>query len=415
MNLYHIALKNLYRRKSKMAFMLLGLVIGSATVVAIFNSITAMQMEISRQLSDMGANIVITADSGELSFQYGGITIPDLVFDAATLSVTDLDEIEKIPDYHALKAVAPKLIGTATVGDYILVIAGTHLPAEFAVKPWLRFSGQSESMQNEQQSGSNNMEMDYELLNLERTVDVPELAANKVILGFAIARLLALEEGDNIELKGNNYEVLAILDETGMAEDNQVLMNLDEARELLNRPTDLTVIELAADFTLAAEEEIITQLQAALPAANVSGVRQAVMGRNKLLTSFSRFGIFTAGLIVVTGVLVVALTMSASVRERTREIGIFRAIGFRGHHIFTIITTESILVSALGGIVGYHSGLLASSIAAPLLIGSAVDSAWQLSTLLTATLATVATGGLASLYPAIKAANLDPAEALRFV
>jgi putative ABC transport system permease protein len=175
------------------------------------------------------------------------------------------------------------------------------------------------------------------------------------------------------------------------------------------------VIELAADFNLATEEKIITQLQAALPTANVSGVRQAVMGRNELLNSFSRFGGFAAGLIVVTGVLVVALTMSASVRERTREIGIFRAIGFRSSHIFTIIITESILVSALGGIVGYHSGLLASSIAAPLLIGSAVDSAWQLPTLLTATLITAATGGLASLYPAIKAANLDPAEALRFV
>lgn len=415
MNLYHIALNNLNRRKSKMAFMLLGLVIGSATVVAIFSSITAMQMEISRQLSDMGANIVITADSGELSFQYGGITIPELVFDAATLSVTDLHEIERIPDHQALKAVAPKLIGTAMIGDYNLVIAGTHLPAEFAVKPWLRFSGQSESMQTDQQSGGDNMEMDYELLNLERTVDVAELAANQVILGFAIARLLALEEGDNLELKGKNYKVLAILDETGMAEDNQVLMNLDEARELLNRPMDLTVIELAADFTLATEEEIITQLQAALPTANVSGVRQAVMGRNELLNSFSRFGVFAAGLIVVTGVLAVALTMSASVRERTREIGIFRAIGFRGFHIFTIIITESILASALGGIVGYHSGLFASSIAAPLLIGSAVDSTWQLSTLLIVTLITATTGGLASLYPAIKAANLDPAEALRFV
>jgi putative ABC transport system permease protein len=372
-------------------------------------------MEIRRQLSDMGANIVITADSGELSFQYGGITMPDLVFDAATLSMTDLDEIEKIPDYQALKAVAPKIIGTATVGDYNLVIAGTHLPAEFAVKPWLRFSGQSDSMQTDQQSDGNSMEMEYELLNLERTVDVPELAANQVILGFATAKLLTLEEGDNLELKGKTYKVLAILDETGLIEDNQVLMNLDEARKLLNRPTDLTVIELAADFNLATEEKIITQLQAALPTANVSGVRQAVMGRNELLNSFSRFGGFAAGLIVVTGVLVVALTMSASVRERTREIGIFRAIGFRSSHIFTIIITESILVSALGGIVGYHSGLLASSIAAPLLIGSAVDSAWQLPTLLTATLITAATGGLASLYPAIKAANLDPAEALRFV
>lgn len=416
MNLYQIAFRNLSRRKSKVAFMLLGLIIGSATIIAIHTTTTMMQTEISKQLSDLGANIIITADSGELSFQYGGITIPELIFDSATLSETDLRKIEQIPEYRAITAVSPKLIGTVTVGGYNLVIAGIYLPAEFAVKPWLRFSDQLDNMQTGQQDKSDNQGMDFELLDLERTTDIPELAANQVVLGSAVAELLALDSGDLINFTGRNYRVLATLDETGMAEDNQVLMNLDESRELLNRPGELTVIELAADFNKVAEDEIINQLHTALPAANVSGVRQAVMGRDDLLATFSRFGTFAGGLVILTGTLIVVLTMSASVRERTREIGIFRAIGFRGTHIFTIIATESILISAVGGVIGYHSGLLAAIAAAPIVTGSSIDiSTWQLSTLLLTIIITSTAGALAGFYPALIAAKLDPAEALRFV
>lgn len=416
MNLYQIAFRNLNRRKSKVAFMLLGLIIGSATIIAIHTTTTVMQTEISQQLSDLGANIIITADSGELSFQYGGITIPELIFDSATLSETDLRKIEQIPEYQAVTAVSPKLIGTVTVDGYNLVIAGIYLPAEFAVKPWLRFSDQLDNMQTGQQGKSDNQEMDFELLDLERTTDIPELAANQVVLGSAVAELLTLDSGDLINFTGRNYRVLATLDETGMAEDNQVLMNLDESRELLNRPGELTVIELAADFNKVAEDEIINQLHTALPAANVSGVRQAVMGRDDLLATFSRFGTFAGGLVILTGTLIVVLTMSASVRERTREIGIFRAIGFRGTHIFTIIATESILISAVGGVIGYHSGLLAAIAAAPIVTGSSIDiSTWQFSTLLLTIIITSTAGALAGFYPALIAAKLDPAEALRFV
>jgi len=417
MTLYQIALRNLNRRKSKMAFMLIGLIIGSAAVVSIFSIISTMQSEISEQLADMGANIIITADSGELSFQYGGITIPELVYDAATLTEQDLESISAIPGSVAILAMAPRLIGTLEHKEHTLVIAGVHLPSEFAVKPWLRFHEDSDDPVEDVQAAAEDeaMKMDYQSLNLERVSDVPELKENEVVLGSATAAMLELKAEDTFELAGKAYLISAVLQATGMAEDNQVFISLAEAQTILGRPGELTVIELASDFNRIAEDTILLQLKENLPHASVTGVRQAVMGRNELLLSLSRFGFFAGGLIFLTGILVVMLTMSAAVRERTREIGIFRAIGFRGKHIFIIITTETLLISAIGGAAGYHGGLIAARLIAPLLTGTTLNSPWQLTVFITVLAATALTGGLAGLFPALKAARLDPAEALRFI
>jgi len=427
MTLYRIAIGNLKRRVGKMAFMLVGLSLASAAVVSIFSIITAMQEEISSQLADMGANIIITAKSEELSFQYGGIVIPELVYDATTLREDDLGAILTIPGSEAILAIAPKLIGIFEHKIHHLVIAGTDLPAEFAVKPWLRFieeHGEAESaagIEIRPDTGAasdldnEDMKMDYQALNLERATDVPSLKGNEIVLGSVAAAMLELKTGDKIELNDKEYIVLAVLEANGMAEDSQVLVNLAEAQNLLGRFGELTVVELASNFNRVGEDALLLQLEKALPHASITGVRQAVTGRNELLLTLSRFGLLAGALICTTGLLTVMLTMSAAVRERTREIGIFRAIGFREIDIYKLITTETLLVSAGGGIVGYHGGLLAAHLTAPLLTGTTLNSPWNLGYFVLAMTITALAGGLAGILPAFKAARLDPAEALRFI
>ena len=415
MTLYQIALRNLNRRKGKILFMLAGLVLGVAAVVSIYSIVSSMRADIQKQLAELGANIVIAADTGELTFQYGGIVIPELIYDAARLSEADLETIFTIPGAQAILAVSPRLMGTLSAGHRPVVVAGVDLPAEFAVKPWLRFFDGSVDTASAEPDSDMEMEMEYRPLDLSRTENVPGLRDDQVVLGFQAAGLLKAQEGGAVELGGKTYTVLAVLEEGGMAEDSQILMNLAEAQAVLERPGELTVIEIASDFSRVPEEMLLLQLRDTLPHAGVTGVRQAVMGRDELLSSLSRFGIFAGSLIFFTGTLVVILTMSAAVRERTREIGIFRAIGFRGSHIFKIIVTEGLSVSAVGGLIGYHAGIAAARAVGPLLTGASTAVAWQPAVLLLAIAATAIAGGLASTFPALRAARLDPVEALRFI
>ncbi|MBP1733135.1 MAG: transporter permease, partial [Deltaproteobacteria bacterium] len=110
----------------------------------------------------------------------------------------------------------------------------------------------------------------------------------------------------------------------------------------------------------------------------------------------------------------VLVTMMGSVRERTVEIGIFRAMGFRKSHVMRIILLEAAIISSIAGIMGYGLGLLATKGLLPFFSeghGAAVPidptlagSAFLLATML---------GLASSIYPALLASRLDPNEALR--
>lgn len=421
MQLWHIALNNLRRRKARMLLMLLGLAVGIATIVSVIGVVEGMKGEMTRQLSEFGANVVITADTGELTFSYGGIVLPEVLFDVEPLDMQSLAAIDSIPSRAMLRAVAPKLLGPASASGQNVVVVGTLLQEEFKVKPWLRLQAAGDGMMTDQGkeapagqgAGS---EMEYEALDLERQ-DLTQLslAENQVIAGAAAALRLDIRPGDLLELSGKTFEVFALLKENGSAEDEQILMDLSAAQTLLGRPDELTVIELAADYTLGSEETLLAELGAALPRAEITSLRQEALRRDEMLTRLVRFGTFVSVLVLFVGILVSALTMSGSVRERTREIGIFRAIGFRKAHITVIIMLEGALVSLAGGVLGHVSGMLAARYAGPLLSGLEFSVPWRPGLFAAAVLLALATGIVACIFPARQAARLDPVEALRFI
>jgi putative ABC transport system permease protein len=118
-------------------------------------------------------------------------------------------------------------------------------------------------------------------------------------------------------------------------------------------------------------------------------------------------------IVILIGSLLVFVTMMGSVNERTREIGIFRAIGFRQSHVMQIILLEALLLGIIGGVLGFFTGNLTAWGLVPMIIKdgtfAGIDSTLGLVSILMA----VALSLLASLYPAFKAGNMDPSEALR--
>jgi putative ABC transport system permease protein len=102
------------------------------------------------------------------------------------------------------------------------------------------------------------------------------------------------------------------------------------------------------------------------------------------------------------------------VNARTREIGVFRALGFRRGHVVGLILTEAALASLLAGVLGYLVGMAASRGALPMLArGSDVAVAWSPALAAGAVALALVIGSVASLYPALRAGRLDPTVALR--
>jgi putative ABC transport system permease protein len=159
---------------------------------------------------------------------------------------------------------------------------------------------------------------------------------------------------------------------------------------------------------------MVRQIAAVLPGAKVMAIQQVVKSRMEALAQFQKFSYGISAVILLIGGLVVLVTMMGSVRERTEEIGVFRAVGFRRSHIMQVVFLEAGIISALAGVFGYGLGW-ASAAAALALSGDGhsghVPLAPELA--LGAVGLALALGLVATVYPAQMASRLDPNEALR--
>ena len=161
-------------------------------------------------------------------------------------------------------------------------------------------------------------------------------------------------------------------------------------------------------------EAMVKQISDALPGAKVMAIQQVVKGRMETLGHFKKFSYGISGVILLIGSLVVLVTMMGSVRERTDEIGIFRAIGFRKRHVMKIVFLEAAIVSSLAGIVGYLLGWGVTKVAVSFFIeGHSGSVPFNFELAGGAFILALFIGLVSSAYPAIIASRLDPNEALR--
>lgn len=399
MSIFQIAFNNLKRRKIKMAFLVVGLVVGVATVVALFSIVQAMRLELGDRLDEFGANVVITPRSEGMELSYGGTQVSEVSFNVQLLTEEDLPKIREVPDGDSINIISPKIVGAVMANDQNALLVGVDTKREFTMKPWFSLREQADLAPGQKVG-------DLALL------DIPE---DSILLGSSAARAFSVAPGDTMAVNGKEFNVFGVLNELGTEEDGLMYGNLLVVQGLLGRPGEFSMIEVSAYCNFCPVEEIVAQLTDVLPNGRVTALRQAALVREETIDRFSSFGIALSGVVLLIATLVVLTTMLSSVNERTREIGIFRAIGFRQMHVMQIILLEAVMVSVLGGIIGFAVGNVVARAAGPFLAQMSVSVPWNTEMILPSVILAAALSVAASIYPALKAARLDPVEALRFI
>jgi putative ABC transport system permease protein len=175
------------------------------------------------------------------------------------------------------------------------------------------------------------------------------------------------------------------------------------------------MVEVAALCNACPIGAMVNQISGALPDTKVMAIQQVVQGRMETLAHFRKFSYGVTAVLILVGSLVVLVTMMGSVRERTAEIGIFRAMGFRRIHVIKIVLLEAGILSAIAGIMGYLVGFGSTKAVLPFFTGSEGGMAVVFDPVLAvAAFAVAICMGLAStVYPALLAARIDPTDALR--
>jgi len=306
MTLKEIAFRNLLRRKGKAGFVLAGLIIGVSTVVAIISFVEAMTDDINHKLEKYGANILILPKTEALTLSYGGLSLGGVSFDMRELQEKELSRVNSIRNSKNIAAMGPLVLGVLNINAKRILLAGVDFSVSNILKPWWQVEG-----------------------------SIPD--DNGILLGSEAARILNLVPGGKVALNDRNLNISGVLRPTGSQDDQLAFTRLKTAQSILNKEGRVSMAEVAALCKDCPIEEMVKQISDALPGAKVMAIQQVVKGRMEALAQFKKFSIGILMVVLLVGGLVVLVTMSSSVRERTEEIGILRAIGFRKRHVMKIV------------------------------------------------------------------------------
>lgn len=383
MRLRTVAFSNLRRRKGRAAFLVAGLLVGIGTVVVLLTLSQALTVQAQNNLETYGANIVVAPRSDGLSLTYGGVTLGNVAVGAQEIRQADLARIASIPNRHNIAIIAPELLGAVSVKGRQSLLMGVQPKNEFDLKKWWSVDGR------------------------------PPRNGHELVAGSAAAAALHLHTGGSVSVDGRPFTVSGILRPTGSQDDNLLITDLGTAQGVLHKPGKVSMVQVAALCSNCPVEKIVAQLGGVLPGTKVTAMQDKVKNRMHAIDQFRSFSWIVAGVIIGIEALVVFVTMMGSVNERTREIGIFRALGFRRLHVTGLILIEATVASLLAGVLGYLAGMGVSYAVLPLLAGDGVSVTWAPSLAGGAVGLAVVIGAVASLYPALRASRMDPTVALR--
>lgn len=242
----------------------------------------------------------------------------------------------------------------------------------------------------------------------------------EVILGDLLAEDLKKNPGDTLEIQGSPFKVTGIYHGASALEANAVIMPLDQLQQLSSLQGKVSTIDVRLRPAPIGESQpqylkrAQAEIQAALPGLRaVPAAERASDNQFVKLAQASAWG--TSSLALLIGILGIANTMVMSVFERTREIGILRALGWKRGHILALIELEAVVLGLSGGVLGIALGWGALNALATLPQTASFVSAsirWPL--LVQALGIAVLAGLIAGAVPAWRAGQLLPVDALRY-
>jgi putative ABC transport system permease protein len=395
--LARVALQSLKSNKLRSALTMLGVVIGVGAVIVMVSIGEGARERVSRDIQGLGTNLLVVLPG----FDRKG---PVRANNVQTLTAEDARAIaEQVPN---VALVSPEAGSTAQVKYLAKNTSTTVLGATPAFLPVNNFQ-----------------------LREGRFLDAEDLRQNRkvAVLGATPAQDLfdgASPVGQTLKVKGVNFEVVGVLEAKGQSgyrnPDDQLLVPLHVAQSRLFGTTHLRAVNVqvvsegAMEEAQAEIEYLLRQRHRIAAGAasdfNIRNQKEILETMSQVTDTFTTLLAAIAAVSMLVGGIGIMNIMLVSVTERTREIGIRKAVGARNGDILVQFLVEAVVLSVLGGLAGIAAGVGGS-------LAVAATGSWETS-IATKSIAlsfavAAATGVFFGLYPARKASLLDPIVALR--
>ncbi|HZO05308.1 MAG TPA: ABC transporter permease [Solirubrobacterales bacterium] len=386
----------LMSHRMRTALTVLGITIGIASVIVLIAVGKGSSNAVQESIDALGSNtLTVMATPGATTLGSASVSV--------TLTEEDVEALQDSEQAPAIKSASPVLNAS---GVELVHESSSYEPSEFVGTT----PGYAEARNYQVEAGS--FFTGEQVSERARVAVIGPEVATELFPGQSAV-------GQTIQADGKSFEVIGVTKSKGssgtQSQDDVVLAPISAVEDSLagyNELSSITVQAVDKKSIAAAEAQITSVLN------ERHGISEGITVINQgsiIEASSSSEGVFTtllawvAAISLLVGGIGVMNIMLVSVTERTREIGIRKAIGARRGDILAQFLAEALLVSALGGLLGIAVGLIGSQFRI-----SGVQPSVELYSIVLAAGASLGSGLFFGTYPAMRAARLRPIEALRF-
>ncbi len=398
---FKIAFKNLRSRSLRSWLTILGIVIGIFLVISLLSLSEGLKQSVMAELQMMGGDMIVVVPgdvSDMMTTMMGGVELDNRDIEA----IKRAEGVDVVMEMPFSAAIARHFQQTETA-----MIYGIDLNEGLTV---LRY------------------DMGWEVVD----GDYPRPGRREVMVGNLIPKDIFpdLIPGDKIVIKGKEFTVAGVLRSLGNREDDlAIMMDVEDYRNITGKRegTPVALVKMkdghnpetvVANIERELEDSIIRRRDEDKPAftvmtsETVTDMVESIMGVLKAAV------IAFASIAIVVGGIGIMNTMYTSVKERTKEIGILKAVGAKRKHIVSIFLFEAGIIGFIGGIGGVVLGVSLALLAEMVLAGSGamfyLEAHISIWLILFGLSFSFVVGCLSGVFPARQAAKLEPVDALRY-
>jgi len=317
---WRVVRRSFLNQKTRQVLSILSIVLGTSLVAALVNLSLDIPQKAISQLQSYGANILILPQTSPAG-------------DETYLLEDDLTRLEAGDLAQSITAYLPYLYSQVEITGQKVVLAGTRLDDVPKVSPWWQIAG------NWPTGGEN----------------------SKTLIGAQVAEKLNIKIDDEFSVKyrdsQQNFQVAGIVT-TGAAEESQVFVSLKAAQQLTGLPNKVGLVQVNARNSSDSLAQLAQTIEQLIPGTETRVVGQIARAERQVLNKVQLLMGLVAGLILIASGLVILSTMTTTILERTREIGLMKALGASNRRIFSFYGTELGIIALGGGVFGYLLGYL---------------------------------------------------------
>jgi len=395
----------LWRHKLRSFFAIVGIMVGIAAVISLVSIGNGVKSDVTKTVEGIGTNLIVIL-SGNIETESGGFNQsqmgnPANFISGDILKREDATEISKI---EGVQAVSPIALATGSIRKEDKISGSTLMGADPSIEQVMTgFEIQYGRFIDDKDKDKRNIVVG-EAIKEQLFEDKENVVGERVVIGFDEYEIVGQlkKPQSSGELFSSDYEAIAII-------------SMDEAKRLNGGEDKIMRIAVSASDSNSVDE-VVEKIKQNMSERHADD-EFSVLTQEELLNMFGDIiGILTtavsaiAAISLIVGGIGISSVMFMSVADRTREIGIRKAIGATGNLILTQFLIESVVLSIVGGVFG-----LAVSLAVNRAVGqySVITPELTMSTVVLALGFCIGLGILFGLIPAFRASVKDPVEALK--